>query len=52
VHFYVRDDLYDGGRIDQQRLQPIGRIGGPWYASLGELIHMAPARARVKPPAT
>jgi len=52
VHFFVRDDLYEDGRIDQQRLQPIGRIGGPWYASLGDMIHMAPARARVKPAAT
>jgi flavin reductase (DIM6/NTAB) family NADH-FMN oxidoreductase RutF len=47
-HFYVRDDLYDGGRIDQALLQPIGRIGGPWYARLGEMIHMPPADSLVK----
>jgi flavin reductase (DIM6/NTAB) family NADH-FMN oxidoreductase RutF len=47
-HFYVRDDLYDDGRIDQVRLQPIARIGGPWYAPLGEMIHMPAADALLK----
>jgi flavin reductase (DIM6/NTAB) family NADH-FMN oxidoreductase RutF len=47
-HFYVRDDLYDEGRIDQARLQPIARIGGPWYAPLGEMIHMPAADALLK----
>ena len=48
-HFYVRDDLYDEGRIDQALLQPICRIGGPWYARLGEMIHMPAADAMVRP---
>ena len=47
-HFYVRDDLYDEGRIDQALLQPICRIGGPWYARLGEMIHMPSADALMK----
>jgi len=47
-HFYVRDDLYDDGRIDQALLQPICRIGGPWYARLGEMIHMPAADGLVK----
>jgi flavin reductase (DIM6/NTAB) family NADH-FMN oxidoreductase RutF len=47
-HFYVRDDLYDEGRIDQALLQPICRIGGPWYARLGEMIHMPSADALIK----
>ena len=47
-HFYVRDDLYDEGRIDQELLQPICRIGGPWYARLGEMIHMPAADALMK----
>lgn len=41
-HFFVRDDLYAGGRIDQTRLQPIARVGGPNYARLGEIVHMPP----------
>lgn len=42
LHFYVADHLYDNGRIDQARLRPIARIGGPTYARLGEFIHMPP----------
>lgn len=41
-HFFVRDDLYTGGRIDQARLQPIARVGGPNYARMGEIVHMPP----------
>ncbi len=26
-------------KIDQAKLRPIGRIGGPTYAALGELFH-------------
>lgn len=43
-HFYVADHLYDNARIDQRKLRPICRIGGPWYARLGELIHMPAAK--------
>lgn len=42
VHFYVADHLYQNGRIDQTRLRPIARVGGPTYARLGELIHLPP----------
>lgn len=41
VHFYVADGLYENGRIDQMKLRPIARIGGPTYARLGEFIHLA-----------
>lgn len=41
-HFYLRDDLYANGRIDQSKLQPIARIGGPTYAHLGEFVHLPP----------
>jgi flavin reductase (DIM6/NTAB) family NADH-FMN oxidoreductase RutF len=40
VHFYVADHLYQNGRIDQTRLRPIARVGGPTYARLGELIQL------------
>jgi flavin reductase (DIM6/NTAB) family NADH-FMN oxidoreductase RutF len=39
VHFRIRDDLLTEGRIDQTRLQPVARIGGPYYAALGEMIY-------------
>jgi flavin reductase (DIM6/NTAB) family NADH-FMN oxidoreductase RutF len=42
VHFYVADHLYENGRIDQAKLRPVARIGGPTYARLGELIHLPP----------
>lgn len=41
-HFYVADQLYQNGRIDQSRLRPVARVGGPTYARLGELIHLPP----------
>ncbi|MBE0549347.1 MAG: flavin reductase family protein [Rubrivivax sp.] len=38
--FHVRDDLYRNGKIDTKLLHPICRLGGPTYASLGEIITM------------
>lgn len=43
VMFHVRDDLYSNGKIDTRKLRPICRLGGPTYASLGEIITMGPA---------
>ena len=42
MHFYVADHLYQNGRIDQEKLRPVARIGGPTYARLGEFIHLPP----------
>jgi flavin reductase (DIM6/NTAB) family NADH-FMN oxidoreductase RutF len=47
VMWHVADDLYEDGKIDQMKLQPVGRIGGAVYAKLGELIRM---RAPYLPP--
>ena len=38
---FVRDDLYDDGRIDAAALRPIGRLAGDAYTRLGEVFHMA-----------
>jgi flavin reductase (DIM6/NTAB) family NADH-FMN oxidoreductase RutF len=38
LRFHVRDDLYENGKIDTRRLQPVCRIGGPNYAGLGEIV--------------
>jgi flavin reductase (DIM6/NTAB) family NADH-FMN oxidoreductase RutF len=38
--FYVRDDLYDNGRVDAARLRPLGRLAGNQYMKPGELFEM------------
>jgi flavin reductase (DIM6/NTAB) family NADH-FMN oxidoreductase RutF len=40
VCFHVRDDLYDRGRIDFERLQPLGRLAGNLYSRPGELLEL------------
>ena len=40
VAFHVRDDLYDEGRIDPRKLQPLGRLGGNAYSHPGEVFEM------------
>ena len=37
VHVHVEDHLLDGTRIDSAALRPLGRLGGPNYAGLGEI---------------
>jgi flavin reductase (DIM6/NTAB) family NADH-FMN oxidoreductase RutF len=41
VMFHIRDDLYRDGKIDTALLRPICRLGGPTYASLGEIIRLS-----------
>lgn len=38
VMFHIREGLMQDGKIDTPTLRPICRIGGPNYASLGEII--------------
>jgi len=45
--FHLADTVYDGRQIDSVKLRPLARLGGPYYASLGE-IHHRPALQ--KPP--
>jgi flavin reductase (DIM6/NTAB) family NADH-FMN oxidoreductase RutF len=40
VCFYVRDDLYDNGRINQEILQPLGRLAGNQYSKPGEIFEL------------
>jgi flavin reductase (DIM6/NTAB) family NADH-FMN oxidoreductase RutF len=40
VSFYVRDDLYFDGKIDFERLQPLGRLAGNQYSKPGEIIEL------------
>ncbi|PTX55364.1 flavin reductase (DIM6/NTAB) family NADH-FMN oxidoreductase RutF [Melghirimyces profundicolus] len=36
VMFHIRDDLYDRGRIDTAKLEPVGRLAGLAYGKVGE----------------
>ncbi|MES2975411.1 MAG: flavin reductase family protein [Pseudomonadota bacterium] len=36
--FHIRDGLYRDGKIDTKMLDPVCRLGGPNYATLGEII--------------
>lgn len=40
VHYHIRKDLYENGRIDAQGLKPISRLAGSYYAKLGETFEL------------
>jgi flavin reductase (DIM6/NTAB) family NADH-FMN oxidoreductase RutF len=40
VHAYVRDDLYQDGRIDFLRMGPVGRMAGNWYCRTGDVFEL------------
>ena len=40
--FHVDDALWTGKRIDAERFRPVARLGGPRYATLGEVITLRP----------
>jgi len=48
LRFHIRDGLCVHGKIDTMQLRPLCRLGGPNYASLGELIRMRPVAQTVK----
>jgi flavin reductase (DIM6/NTAB) family NADH-FMN oxidoreductase RutF len=39
VAFHLSPEIYDGQRVDSVKMRPIARLGGPFYAALGEIIH-------------
>ncbi len=39
VAFHLSESVYDGRRVDAERLRPVARLGGPYYAGLGEIFH-------------
>jgi len=43
--FHFRDGLCVDGKIDSEQLRPIGRLGGPVYMKLGDVIHKQPNKA-------
>lgn len=46
--FHMRDGLAENGKIDTRRLNPICRLGGPNYASVGEIVTMPAIRVTTK----
>lgn len=39
VAFHLAEEIYDGRRVDSVKLRPVARLGGPFYAALGEIFH-------------
>ena len=39
VAFHLSSEIYDGSRVDSAKMRPIARLGGPYYATLGEIIN-------------
>lgn len=39
IAFHLADSVYDGRQVDSVKLRPIARLGGPYYAALGEIFH-------------
>ena len=39
VAFHLSTAVFDGDKVDSAALRPLARLGGPWYTTLGELIH-------------
>lgn len=39
VAFHLSEAVYDGKRVDSVAMRPVARLGGPFYAGLGEIFH-------------
>jgi flavin reductase (DIM6/NTAB) family NADH-FMN oxidoreductase RutF len=39
VAFHLATDVYDGQRVDSVAMNPVARLGGPYYAALGEIFN-------------
>jgi flavin reductase (DIM6/NTAB) family NADH-FMN oxidoreductase RutF len=46
--FHIRDGLLNDGKIQTMDLNPICRLGGPNYATLGEIVTLASVRQTPK----
>jgi hypothetical protein len=36
--FHLDRGVYDGRQVDTVKLQPVARLGGPYYAALGQIF--------------
>jgi flavin reductase (DIM6/NTAB) family NADH-FMN oxidoreductase RutF len=48
VRIHLRDGLLRDGKVDTLELAPVARIGGPTYATLGQIITKRPVRQTSK----
>ena len=39
VAYHLSEEIFDGRRIDSAKMRPLARLGGPFYAALGEIFH-------------
>lgn len=39
VAFHLSEAVYDGRRVDAEKMRPVARLGGPFYSGLGEIFH-------------
>ena len=39
VAFHLSTDIYDGQRVDSVAMNPVARLGGPYYSALGEIFN-------------
>jgi flavin reductase (DIM6/NTAB) family NADH-FMN oxidoreductase RutF len=39
VAFHLSPEIFDGRRVDSAKMRPIARLGGPYYAALGEIFN-------------
>ncbi len=39
VAFHLSPQVYDGSRVDSVAMRPVARLGGPFYAGLGEIFN-------------
>lgn len=40
VHYHISEELYQNGRIDADKLKPVGRLAGTNYVKLGETFSL------------
>ena len=39
IAFHFSPAVFDGEKVDSAALRPLARLGGPYYTTLGQLIH-------------
>lgn len=41
LRIHVKDDVITNGHPDPRKIRPLGRLGGDWYAKMGEFLEIA-----------
>jgi flavin reductase (DIM6/NTAB) family NADH-FMN oxidoreductase RutF len=39
IAFHLSQEVFDGRRVDSAKMRPVARLGGPYYAALGEIFN-------------